>query len=233
MCRPSQVPLVFRLASENPTENKTKNDFPPKKLSSITKPHGRAILTDQLAREIFCNKPAPGTKERTRAGSLSKIYGVSVKTIRDIWIGRTWYRATCHLDLIHPPETERLQKKAGRPRGVKDRSPRARKNSCGCAEKSDNELTQNNLSAIENQEHSSTLAQQTEIGSSELELPLSPGEFQTELPQDTFADIWDSAPSEKGGGFCFEGPDYRGPAEFDPFEGMEISEPSCGFVEFF
>ena len=59
---------------------------------------------------------------------------MSVKTIRDIWVGRTWYRETYHLDPSKAPVIDRLMKKAGRPKGVRDSKPRAKK------ETSDNEL---------------------------------------------------------------------------------------------
>ena len=89
--------------------------------------HGRAILTDDQAREIFRHKPSPDSKERDRAGILARTYGISVKTVRDIWVGRTWYRATVHLDPSKPVSVERLQKRPGRPRGAKDSRPRTRK----------------------------------------------------------------------------------------------------------
>ena len=89
--------------------------------------HGRAILTNEQAQAIFRNKPTPNSKERDKAGALARMFGVSVKTVRDIWIGRTWYRATYHLDESKPPAIERLVKKAGRPKGVKDSKPRIKK----------------------------------------------------------------------------------------------------------
>jgi hypothetical protein len=70
--------------------------------------HGRAILTDEQARSIFQDKPAPFAKEKVRAGALARTYGVSVKTVRDIWVGRTWYRATFDLDTSKPISPERL-----------------------------------------------------------------------------------------------------------------------------
>ena len=55
------------------------------------------------------------------------MYGVSIKTVRDIRVGRTWYRATCHLDASEPPAIERLAKKLGRPKGTKDSGQRIKK----------------------------------------------------------------------------------------------------------
>ena len=97
-----------------------------KKLN-IAKQQGRAILTQREAQDIFKLKPSSTTKGRHRAGVLANFYGVSVKTVRDIWVGRTWYRATFHLDSSKPVSTERLEKKPGRPRGAKDSKPRSRK----------------------------------------------------------------------------------------------------------
>jgi hypothetical protein len=95
--------------------------------SPLFKRHGRAILTHEQAQAIFRCKPLPSAKDRDRAGILARAYGVSVKTVRDIWVGRTWYRATFHLDPTKPFIPERLQKRAGRPRGAKDRKPRSKK----------------------------------------------------------------------------------------------------------
>ena len=84
----------------------------------------RIILSEQDARHIFQNKPPNGGRDRRRADMLASLYGVSVKTIRDIWVGRTWYRSTCHLDPSKPVNLHRLQRKPGRPLGAKDSKPR-------------------------------------------------------------------------------------------------------------
>ena len=89
--------------------------------------HGRAILVFEQAQDIFRYKSISFAKERDKAGILARVYGVSVKTIRDIWVGRTWYRATFNLDPSKPITPERLQRRAGRPKGAKDSTPRARK----------------------------------------------------------------------------------------------------------
>jgi hypothetical protein len=97
------------------------------RLPNSLKRHGRAILTQNDAQDIFKHKPLSSAKERQRAGILARFYGVSVKTVRDIWVGRTWYRATFHLDSSKPIAAERLEKKPGRPLGAKDSKPRTRK----------------------------------------------------------------------------------------------------------
>ena len=89
--------------------------------------HARAILTDDQAREIFRCKPTSNTNGRYKAALLARAYRVSAKTVRDIWVGRTWYWATYSLDSTKPIMTEKLQKKLGRPRGSKDSKPRNRK----------------------------------------------------------------------------------------------------------
>ncbi len=89
--------------------------------------HARAILTDDQARAIFKCKPSSISNDRYKAALLARMYGVSAKTVRDIWVGRTWYWATYPLDLSKPISTERLERKLGRPRGAKDSKPRSRK----------------------------------------------------------------------------------------------------------
>ena len=84
----------------------------------------RTVLSEQDARHIFQNKPPQGARDRKHADVLASFYGVSVKTIHDIWNGRTWYRSTCHLDPSKPVNLHRLQRKPGRPLGAKDSKPR-------------------------------------------------------------------------------------------------------------
>ena len=84
----------------------------------------RTVLSEQDARHIFQNKPPKGRRDRKHADMLSSLYGVCVKTIHDIWNGRTWYRSTCHLDPSKPVNLHRLQRKPGRPLGAKDSKPR-------------------------------------------------------------------------------------------------------------
>lgn len=89
--------------------------------------HARAILTDDQAREIFKCKPASNSNGRYKAALLARSYGVSAKTVRDIWVGRTWYWATFSLETTKPILLEKLQKKLGRPKGSRDTRPRNRK----------------------------------------------------------------------------------------------------------
>ena len=50
----------------------------------------RRILTNEEAVEIFLLKPARNDGDEV-FGPVAKRFGVSAKTIKDIWSGRTWY----------------------------------------------------------------------------------------------------------------------------------------------
>ena len=97
---------------------------PQAQIRKVIQRSSRIILSEQDACAIFQNKPPNGDRHLRRADMLASLYGVSVKTIRDIWIGRTWYRSTCHLDPSKPVNVHRLQCKPGRPLGAKDSKPR-------------------------------------------------------------------------------------------------------------
>ncbi len=88
-----------------------------------TKP--RAILTPQLAREIFRLRYLnSSTKSHSVSTALASKYQVSSKTIRDIWCGRCWLEATS--DLWEDSDRPQVKTK-GRPKGSKDRKPRRAK----------------------------------------------------------------------------------------------------------
>ena len=87
----------------------------------------RTVLTDIQARNIFEMKSFHFAGQRGSTSKIAQTYGVSPKTIRDIWAGRTWYRATYTLDRSKPASVERLQTKIGRPLGAKDQQPRRSK----------------------------------------------------------------------------------------------------------
>ena len=61
---------------------------------------------------------------RSNAKRVAKLYGISSKTVKDIWMGKTWYRATHFLDPNRADAIQRLGKRPGRPKGAKDRKPR-------------------------------------------------------------------------------------------------------------
>jgi hypothetical protein len=78
----------------------------------------QARLTETEAIEIFKSR---GPNQS--ASSVCRRFGVSEKTVRDIWKGRTWAKETWHLD------TSRVIKnvKVGRPVGCRDTKPRNKK----------------------------------------------------------------------------------------------------------
>ena len=88
----------------------------------------RTVLQESEAIEIFLLRPLSSELHETPCSELvGKRYGVSSKTIRDIWVGRTWYRTTHHLDPTRMDSTERLARHPGRPKGSKDSRPRISK----------------------------------------------------------------------------------------------------------
>ena len=82
----------------------------------------RAVLTKEQAIDIF-RLSASGytTASGPTATSVARAFGVSEKTIRDIWKGRTWCDETLPLDSSRQPKP---RKKTGRPMGRKDSAPR-------------------------------------------------------------------------------------------------------------
>ena len=84
----------------------------------------RTTLTKEQAVEIF-NLQSRTKSEKRICAKIAKQYHVSSKTIRDIWTGRTWFRATCHADADF---NGRLQKQPGRPKDSKDKKPRRKSN---------------------------------------------------------------------------------------------------------
>ena len=86
----------------------------------------KAILSYDKVIDIF--KVRPNSKLARGAGSrviaaVALDFGISEKTVRDIWRGRTWHRETLHLDPCRP---ERVIALPGRPLGRKDSAPRRR-----------------------------------------------------------------------------------------------------------
>jgi hypothetical protein len=47
------------------------------------------------------------------SSKVSRMYGVSEKTIRDIWVGRTWKAETRHLDPLRPLEVQHADRAHG------------------------------------------------------------------------------------------------------------------------
>lgn len=85
------------------------------------------VLTAIQAREIFIKRPKDFSQRSDLEIRLAETYQVSIKTINDIWEGRTWYKETFDLDAEKPISYERLSKRKGRPKGSKDLKPRKAK----------------------------------------------------------------------------------------------------------
>mmetsp|Transcript_58674 Transcript_58674/g.155166 ORF Transcript_58674/g.155166 Transcript_58674/m.155166 type:complete len:163 (+) Transcript_58674:96-584(+) len=83
----------------------------------------RVVLTADDAAAIFQMRPSSDEvkSQNQSASAVARKYGVSPKTIRDIWQARTWSRATFHLDSSRPAPVKR---RVGRPKGAKDLQPR-------------------------------------------------------------------------------------------------------------
>ena len=92
--------------------------------TSVPSGRARAILTPEQAFTIYRAKPQLDHGGRRRRGqqaaakSVAEDFGVSEKTIRDIWKGRTWLRETVRLDPALAARASRLRQ-PGRPRGSK------------------------------------------------------------------------------------------------------------------
>ena len=91
----------------------------------------RTVLSKSEVIEIFKLKHTQGIfgLERNAVSSqfVGKMFHVSSKTVRDIWVGRTWYRTTYPLDPTREDFRERFSRQPGRPKGSKDSRPRSRK----------------------------------------------------------------------------------------------------------
>ena len=85
------------------------------------------VLTKDQVISIFQRSVISSAKKQT-ATSVAKEFGVSEKTVRDIWKGRTWYEETLPLDFNRVPGE---LKKMGRPPGRKDRTKRKSKTNAG------------------------------------------------------------------------------------------------------
>jgi hypothetical protein len=69
----------------------------------------RAVLTASQVVAIFQYKAVMRSSSK-----VSRIFGVSEKTIRDIWMGRTWKAETRHLDPLRPLEEQHANRAHGK-----------------------------------------------------------------------------------------------------------------------
>jgi hypothetical protein len=86
-------------------------------------PQNRVILSEKQAIAIFKLRSAMSMVV-SGACFVSELYGISEKTVRDIWKQRTWAHTTSSLAEYVGPMT---RKKVGRPIGSKDIRPRKQK----------------------------------------------------------------------------------------------------------
>ena len=80
------------------------------------KPHAR--LTQEQAVAIFKVRGSA-----LLAVNIATCFGISEKTVRDIWTARTWSRETSHLDPTRTVEVKQI----GRPKGCRDSKPRQKR----------------------------------------------------------------------------------------------------------
>lgn len=65
------------------------------KVANHSKRHG-IVLNEKLALEIYkCKHVYADSNIKGKSVPVSKRFGVSPKTVRDIWTRRTWANATC------------------------------------------------------------------------------------------------------------------------------------------
>ena len=110
------------------------SDTDPANLIAPQDQQNHTVLSKAQVLEIFHLKARASPKGTRLSSAISsstvaKWYGVCSKTIRDIWMGRTWYRATHPLEPGREDSRERLSKQPGRPKGSKDSKPRTRRKS--------------------------------------------------------------------------------------------------------
>jgi hypothetical protein len=81
-----------------------KKNFVPKLTMHKPAHRPRAVLTASQVVAIFQSRAVMRSSSK-----VSRMYGVSEKTIRDIWVGRTWKAETRHLDPLRPLEVQHGQ----------------------------------------------------------------------------------------------------------------------------
>jgi hypothetical protein len=92
-------------------------------MRTASKRQRRAVLTPQLAREIFSLRFMNSvSNSRSASKRVGAKYQVSPKTVRDIWKGRCWLAVTS--DLWDDDEDRPQAKTKGRPKGKRDSKPR-------------------------------------------------------------------------------------------------------------
>ena len=116
---------VYSMSTSNCSETSSRNETcisDPRTLLSLEACKTRAILTAEQAILIFQIMQSHGGIQsiqsgRLRPSAVARAFGVSEKTVRDIWKGRTWLRETMHLDPARFVTAAARLRPPGRPRG--------------------------------------------------------------------------------------------------------------------
>ena len=62
------------------------------------RPKAHAVLTKEQAINIFLQKNSTGfASQAQKCAAIASAYSISVKTVRDIWCGRSWLEVTYDL----------------------------------------------------------------------------------------------------------------------------------------
>mmetsp|Transcript_4241 Transcript_4241/g.12105 ORF Transcript_4241/g.12105 Transcript_4241/m.12105 type:complete len:180 (+) Transcript_4241:138-677(+) len=93
-----------------------------KAIQSLQRCKTKAVLTQTDVLAIFMIKVDALPARRPTPGQVASRFGVTEKTIRDIWAGRTWRQETKHLDASRVNVCEEVRR-PGRPKG--NRVPRS------------------------------------------------------------------------------------------------------------
>ena len=92
----------------------------PRFCSSIQKCKTRAVLSSDQAVDIFkvhlSNQSLKYKNDKKSSTQVASAYGVSEKTVRDIWSGRTWFHELIHLDPARAATVSARLRPPGRPR---------------------------------------------------------------------------------------------------------------------
>mmetsp|Transcript_4242 Transcript_4242/g.12108 ORF Transcript_4242/g.12108 Transcript_4242/m.12108 type:complete len:175 (+) Transcript_4242:138-662(+) len=92
-----------------------------KAIQSLQRCKTKAVLTQTDVLAIFMIKVDALPARRPTPGQVASRFGVTEKTIRDIWAGRTWRQETKHLDVSRVNVREEVRR-PGRPKGNRESS---------------------------------------------------------------------------------------------------------------
>eukprot|EP00960_Hanusia_phi_P014338 422830-Hanusia_phi.AAC.1 len=89
----------------------------------------RAVISEEIAIKIFAQRKPNSNFKTAESCMVANEYGVSSKSVRDVWDRRTWVKAT--MPLWTTAEVEEYEKRnkrpPGRPVGATDSKPRKRR----------------------------------------------------------------------------------------------------------